>query len=353
MRIELPDSRYPAADDRLRFFEQWRLASARSADVQAVAFANRFPLRGGWGGGMYLTDQRERMIEVDLAARQRRYFATLGIPVVRGRGLETSDRTGSLPVAVVNAALCREILSGSRRRGTTAPPKRAGTLHHDRRRRRRRPARREGGPVRQACTCQLRRRRSIPCGLPILRSVRHTIRMRWSPSIQAAVLTIDRELPIGNVRTLSEVVGESLALRRFQVGLISVFAALALVLTVVGVYGVAACAAAQRTVEFGVRVALGATPSDILRLVLTQSAALVAGGLVVGIAGALALRGGWRASCSKVRPHDPATLGAVSLLLVAVAMVASYVPAVERRESIRPTRCDRNEAAGVRPPSDV
>jgi ABC-type antimicrobial peptide transport system permease subunit len=112
-----------------------------------------------------------------------------------------------------------------------------------------------------------------------------------------------------------------------QVGLISVFAALALVLTVVGVYGVAACAAAQRTVEFGVRVALGARPSDILRLVLTQSAALIAGGLVVGIAGALAFARWMESLLFEVRPHDPATLGAVSLLLVAVAMVASYVPA--------------------------
>jgi ABC-type antimicrobial peptide transport system permease subunit len=162
------------------------------------------------------------------------------------------------------------------------------------------------------------------------------------PSIQAAVLGIDRELPIGNVRTLSEVVGDSLALRRFQVGLIAVFAVLALVLTVVGVYGVAACAAAQRTVEFGVRAALGAAPSDILRLVLTQSAVLVAGGLALGLAGALAFARSMESLLFEVRPHDPATLVLVSMLLVAVALVASYVPA-RRAARIDPLEALRAE----------
>jgi len=327
MRIELPGSRYPTADDRLRFFEQLASRVGALPDVQAVAFANRFPLRGGWGGGMYLADQRERMIEVDLQAVSAGYFATLGIPVLRGRGLETSDRTGSLPVAVVNAAFAakyfpdrdavgRHLLRNEQEPSITI----VGVV----------------GDVRRAGKAE-----PVAPGvyLPAAQTALYPVRLadfaiRSShdphalvPSIQAAVLTIDRELPIGNVRTLSEVVGDSLALRRLQVGLISVFAALALVLTVVGVYGVAACAAAQRTVEFGVRVALGATPSDILRLVLTQSAALIAGGLVVGIAGALAFARWMESLLFEVRPHDPATLAAVSLLLVAVAMVASYVPA--------------------------
>src|SRR6185503_16702768 len=101
MRIELPESRYPTADDRLRFFEQLTSRVSAMTDVQSVAFANRFPLRGGWGGGVFLADRREEMIEVDLQAVSARYFETLGIPIIRGREIQSTDRTGSMPVAVV------------------------------------------------------------------------------------------------------------------------------------------------------------------------------------------------------------------------------------------------------------
>ena len=203
----------------------------------------------------------------------------------------------------------------------------------------------------------VRARQQLPCPASICqRHKRRSTQCIWQispcgsddpyallPAIRDAVSSIDREQPIGNVRTLGpEAVGESLAQRRFQVELIALFAAVALVLTLVGVYGVASYATAQRTVEFGVQVALGAGPRDIIRLVLSQSGVLIGGGLAVGLTGSLLFARYMASLLYEVQPHDPATLATVSILLAVVTMVASYLPA-RRAAQIDPTKALRAE----------
>jgi ABC-type antimicrobial peptide transport system permease subunit len=126
---------------------------------------------------------------------------------------------------------------------------------------------------------------------------------------------------------MAQVVSAATAERRFQLGLLGLFAAMALVTASVGIYGVIAQSLASRTGEIGVRMALGARPADVHRLVLREGLTPVAAGLVVGIAASLALGRGIESLLFEVGPGDPLTIGAVAALLGAVAVVACAIPA--------------------------
>jgi ABC-type antimicrobial peptide transport system permease subunit len=147
------------------------------------------------------------------------------------------------------------------------------------------------------------------------------------PALRGAISSVDRALPISSIRTLRDVVDESVGTRRFTMMLLVAFAALALVLALAGVYGVLAYAVSRRTSEIGIRLALGARQSRVLQLVLVQGLRPVVVGFVFGLAGA------WTASrlmttlLFQVNAHDPWTFLGVTLALGAVALVACYLPA--------------------------
>ncbi len=149
---------------------------------------------------------------------------------------------------------------------------------------------------------------------------------------RAAVKEIDPNQPISRVITMTDVVAESLAERRLVAVLVAGFAIVALVLAAIGIYGTAASAVAERTREIGIRVALGAEPRRLVRLILARPVRLVLLGLVAGLAGAMGLAGLIRGLLYGVKPTDPATLGAVAVVVVVVAMVAAWIPA---RRAIR------------------
>jgi len=148
-----------------------------------------------------------------------------------------------------------------------------------------------------------------------------------APAIKAAALSVDRSVPIAEMRTFDEVLSGSMAAPRVYTILLGTFALLALSLAGVGLYGVVAYSASQRTHEMGIRQALGAGRADILRLVLRQGVALSVAGLAVGLLGAIALTRLLTSLEPSVQPGDPVTLLAVSALLVAVALAATIVPA--------------------------
>ncbi len=162
------------------------------------------------------------------------------------------------------------------------------------------------------------------------------------PAVRSAVWRIDPEVPIGDVRTMEQVVAGSLGQRRFQLGLVLLFAASALLVACVGIYGVVSEAVARRTNEIGIRVAMGASAAEIRRMVLRQGLAPVAAGLVVGIAGSLALGRVLNALLFGVRANDPPTLAAAAGLLALVALVACYAPA-RRATRIDPVTALRYE----------
>jgi putative ABC transport system permease protein len=145
--------------------------------------------------------------------------------------------------------------------------------------------------------------------------------------VRAQVAGPTEDQPIFGVQTMEQIISGSLAERRFTMVLLIIFASTALVLAAVGIYGVMSYAVSRRTHELGVRLALGASRSEILRLVVGEGMVLAAIGNVVGLAAALALTRLLASLLYGVRPTDPETLAAVSLLLGGIALLACYIPA--------------------------
>jgi ABC-type antimicrobial peptide transport system permease subunit len=146
-------------------------------------------------------------------------------------------------------------------------------------------------------------------------------------AVRSAIWEIDNDLPVSRVQSMESVRAAAIATQRFNLILMGLFACLALALAVTGVYGVTAYSVAQRTREIGVRMALGAQATDVVRLVLTQSLKLIIGGIVTGVISALALTRLMTNLLFGISPSDPLTFAAISLLLTGVALVACFVPA--------------------------
>jgi putative ABC transport system permease protein len=151
--------------------------------------------------------------------------------------------------------------------------------------------------------------------------------LRFAETVRHEVRAIDTAQPISEARLMEDVVARSLTRDRFSVFVLGAFAGLALLLAAVGLYGVVAYFVTQRTKEIGVRIALGAEPAGIQRLVVVQSLRVVLIGIALGLVGALVLSGILRSLLYEVRPRDPLTLAAVAILLVAVALAAAFIPA--------------------------
>jgi putative ABC transport system permease protein len=159
-------------------------------------------------------------------------------------------------------------------------------------------------------------------------------------AIRREISRLDPDLPAANVRTLEQVAADSIAPRRLSVVLIGVFATVALVLASVGIYGVMSFLVVQRTHEIGVRMALGAQRGDVLRLVIGRAAKLVLFGTAIGLLLGVLSGGALRSMLYNVGAFDPMTFLGVTLALIAVSLLASYIPA------LRATRADPMIALG-------
>ena len=147
------------------------------------------------------------------------------------------------------------------------------------------------------------------------------------PAIRAAVREVDRQLPVAEVQPMTAFVNRAMASTRFALALIATFAAIAVMLAAVGLYGVLSTVVRQRTAEIGVRMAFGANTSSIFQLVIGQGLRLSAVGIALGVAGALALTRGMKTMLVGVRPTDPLTFIAIAMLFMVVAAVSSWIPA--------------------------
>jgi putative ABC transport system permease protein len=160
--------------------------------------------------------------------------------------------------------------------------------------------------------------------------------------LRAAVKDLDPNTPVSSVRLMTEIVAGSMATPRTAGGLLGLFAAVALVLSAVGIYGVLAYVVGQRTQEIGIRMAIGAEPAAVRRLVLGQGLRMSLAGVGLGMFAALGLTRLLGSLLHEVRPHDPVTFLLVPLLLTAIALVASYLPA-RRATRIDPIAALRSE----------
>ncbi len=146
-------------------------------------------------------------------------------------------------------------------------------------------------------------------------------------AVTSAIQSVDPAQPVFGVKTMQEVVSDSLSNQRLYAWLLGVFAALALTLASAGIYGVMSYLVTQRTPEFGVRMALGASAREVLGIVLRQAAVLITAGLAIGLAGALAVTRVLANVLFGVKPTDPVTFVAVAAVLVVVALLATLLPA--------------------------
>jgi putative ABC transport system permease protein len=328
MNINLPETHYSTAERRLAFFEGLAECVSTVPGVQSVAFANRLPMRGGWGSGVEVdAADGGRKGESDFQAVSPGYFQTLAIALLQGRLLTPSDREGAALVAVVNTAFVRRFLPNQAavgrhlRRGARAPWLTIEGVVGDIRR---------GGKA-SPVTPQVYLAAAQTSVYPV-RLADFAVRTAGDPhtlvtAIQKQVWAIDKDQPVTNVRTFDEIISRSMAERRFQMSLLALFAGLALLLAMVGIYGVVAYSVSQRTAEIGVRIALGARQRDILGMVIRQALVVVAAGVAAGAAGAYWLSRYLATLLYEIRPTDPATYAVLAVLLTSVALLACYVPA--------------------------
>jgi len=253
------------------------------------------------------------------------YFRTMGIPILKGREFTHQDTLNSAGVIVINESMARyfwpkdDPIGRAIRLGGSNGPRLSvvgvvGDVHH------------------LGLDVPMRRQFFRPytqAGWPVMSVVAHTTSApaTFTAPIKKALAGVLPDRPVSSVETMEEIVHDSTGSRRFPMLLLATFAALALVLAAVGIIGVVSYSVEQRTHEIGIRVALGARSADVLRLVLGGSMRWVLAGLALGIAGSLGLTQLLRDLLYGVRPTDPLVLGAVSLLLTSVALVACYLPA--------------------------
>jgi putative ABC transport system permease protein len=273
------------------------------------------------------------------------YFHTLQIPVLRGREFADNDTATSQPVVIVSEMLAKRYWPNEDPIGKRLRPEipkapfytvvgEAADVRH------------WSLDVELEPTAYYPYAQMPPSVLPLFEK-NMSIAVRGSsaglvPSIRAAVGEIDKTVPVFNVHTMDELYADSGSLRRFDMALLLSFAGLALVLSSIGVYGVIAYSVSQRTREIAIRMAVGAQRTDVLRLVLTQGAKLACVGVIAGVVGAL-LAGKVMASLLyEVNPRDPLTFSTVPLVLIAVILLACYVPA-RRAASVQPTTALRYE----------
>jgi putative ABC transport system permease protein len=264
----------------------------------------------------------------------------MGIPVLSGREFTAQDTTGTPGVIVINQAMAHAIwpnedaVGRSIRLGGANGPRLTvvgvvGDVH-------------QSGldvPIRPQLM-----RPYMQAGWPVMGIVIRTVNApgTFAASIKKALADVFPDRPVSYVETVESIVRGSTGSRRLPMLLLTVFSGLALLLAAVGIIGVVGNTVAQRTHEIGIRMALGAGTRDVLRLMVTKSMVWVVLGLVAGIAGSAGLTRLLGGMLYEVRPLDPAVLGGVSVLLAAVGLLASYLPA-RRAAKINPIAALRFE----------
>ncbi len=329
-RVKLPQLRYPDAPRRLAFFEELERRLSARPGVESVAFANALPLRGGWGTGVEIegrTSTNPRGDDADAQAVSLGYFRALGIPHLAGRSLQEGDREGAPYVAVVNEDFARLYSPGASvvgkrfRRGSQAPwIEVVGVV---------------GSLRRDGQDAELTPQIYLPAAQTGIYPVRLAdVAVRGTGGtgalaalVRAEVEAIDPEQPISRVMSLDEALARNVAQRRFGLALLSGFALTALLLTVLGIYGVAAYAVGQRTPELGVRMALGADGGRILGLVVRSVLGQVIAGIAIGLPLAFFATRALGGLLFEIAPHDPATFALVPLVLLTAGLAAALGPA--------------------------
>jgi putative ABC transport system permease protein len=330
VEVYLSGSRYDSAGAVSRYYDEAVQRIEALPGVQSTAaIAAGLPMQRGGNSAVALRGENVRQ-SFDLRMVTPGFFRTMGVRIVRGRPLSASDDENSPPVTVINQTAARALFSernpiGEMLNVLGADRKIVGVVG-DVKSFLDQPA--QPGdyiPLRQTPFKPLQLFEGYFATNIVVRTSADPLAL--SHSIEQQLQTLDPSVGIGRVRTMGQVRSAAVAMREFNMTLLSVFAGLALVLAAIGMYGVIAYSVTQRTHEIGVRLALGAARGDVMRMLLGQGIVLAGLGIGLGLAGALVLTRLLESYLYRVQPTDPIALGATALFLGAVAVLASYIPA--------------------------
>jgi len=328
----LPGDRY-GKDEAIRGFQQQLLPRISAlAGVKSAAITTSIPLDNTFLASLSFEVEGAPLPppgqgdEAEIVWATPGYLDVMGIPLLRGRDLRDSDDAKAPQVILVNQAFVRRYFGGGEGLG-----RRLKNLRHPKD-----DVWQIVGVIGDVHTQSLDRAPEPLVVVPLaqwpLRFMRMIARtsgrpMDLAPLVRTELQALDKDLPLANPRTLEKVISESVGERRFQMMLLTAFGTIALVLASLGIYGVMAYSVAQRAREIGIRMALGAPATQVLRMVVAGGMRLAIAGVAIGFAGALLVTQALKAALYQVSATDPLTFLGVSALLLAVAAVASWAPA--------------------------
>jgi putative ABC transport system permease protein len=345
MRAQLPGKKYPEPHQIVDFFKQAQERIATIPGVQAVGAISYLPLTGGLASrdGFKIPGQpppapgQEPGVEVRVVTPT--YFQAMGIPLLKGRLLNERDGKETR-VLLINETMAKRYFPNTDPIGKqlevtwdgSGPDEIVGVVGDIR----------EGALSKEPEPAIYWSHPRVPySGMALVVRAKGDA-SRLSTAVQKEIRAIDPEQPIADVRTMEQVIARSIARPRFNTILLSIFAGVALLLASVGLYGVMNYSAAQRTHEVGIRMALGATRGDIMRLVVGHGMALTFAGIAIGVVASWAVTRVMSNLLFGVTATDLVTFVAVSAVLVIVALVANYIPA-RRATRINPVIALRYE----------
>ncbi|HXT85821.1 MAG TPA: ABC transporter permease [Verrucomicrobiae bacterium] len=333
-KLEFPSEKYGTPQKSSAFLQQFQKRAGALPGVQAIGAVSELPLTGEYGdlvfhipGHAYEPGQFE---DAEFRQTTPGYFEAMRIPLLAGRSIRWSDTANAPPVMVVDQAFAKQYFPDQSPIGKQldflGPPSgttftRAvtivglvGDVSHD------------------SLDAPQRPEMYVPVAQSSVPEMNIVVRTSLPPGSTATVLqnvlsSLDKNEALSTVRTMQDVIASSVSQPRFSALLVAIFAVLALGLAVIGLYGVISYSVTQRTNEIGIRMALGATPRDILQMILGGGIKLALIGTAIGVALALSLGRFLQSLLFEVRATDPVTLAVVAVLLLAVALAACYIPA--------------------------
>jgi putative ABC transport system permease protein len=337
LRVPLPEARYKEYGQVENFWDELLQRVRALPGVQSAGLTRGLPMNGGIESGIMVegqesTNPKDMTVAVNLYAEPG-YFKTMSIPLVSGRFISEQDTKDAPLVVMVDEMFVARFFPnadpiGKRLRigGDRAPLRSiVGVFKHMK----------HYGPDEEGRVEIYTPYKQIPAdsfaaanrGLWLAVKTANDDPTSLAPAIRNEVSQIDRDQPISNIGTMEQIVAATVAPQKFATWLLAVFAATAMLLAAIGIYGVMAYSVTQRTHEIGIRMALGAGRRDVLRMVVLQGMRLAFIGVAIGLAGAFALTRLMASLLYGVSATDPLTYGGVSVMLAMVALLACLIPA--------------------------
>jgi len=350
MRTRLPRDKYKEAGRRKNFYDQTLARVKTLPGVISAGYTTTFPLQWKGGASAFRPEGGQLIPGSSYDALYRQvtadYLQTMSIPLRQGRYFNEVDNERSMPVAIINETMARQYWPGEN--ALNKRFKIGGVTSY-------KPWVTIVGIVADVKEIGL----DVPAKATMFFPYQQMADSFWNTprelatrvqgdaanvvaAVRQAIWAVDRDQPVSNIRMMNEILAEELAERRVEMSLLAAFAGLGLLMAALGIYGVLSYVVTQRTPELGIRLALGAQPHDVLRLVLRQGMRLAVAGIGLGVLAALLLTRLIKSLLVDVSVTDPLTFAGVALLLALVALLACFIPA-RRATKVDPLIALRSE----------